>query len=207
MKLIKLNVRGISHSQTQTGAYALILEEEEGERKLPVIVGSFEAQSIALALEKDLVTPRPITHDLFVSLCEAFQIKLVHAIIHTLSEGVFYSNLVFNDSLGEIRTVDSRTSDAVAIALRFDVPIFAASNVLDEAGVILDIQNEPSHETIQERIEKELEELSQLEPEASLKDLTLEELEFQLALAVEEEDYETAALIKEEIERRKKEGK
>ena len=137
--LISLVIKGISYSQTQTGAYALILEEESGTRKLPIIIGSFEAQSIALALEKDLSSPRPLTHDLFLSLGSEFNISVEFVYIYKLEDGVFYSYIVFVDGNGKRSEIDSRTSDAIALAVRFNAPIFAYEEVVEKAGIQLDI--------------------------------------------------------------------
>ena len=123
MSLIRLNIKGISYSQTQSGAYALILSEENGERKLPIVIGAFEAQSIAIALEKDIRPPRPLTHDLFKNFSERFNIVIKQVIIHKLVDGVFYASLICeNNNVEEI--IDARTSDAIALALRFSAPIF-----------------------------------------------------------------------------------
>ena len=122
MDKIKLNVLGLSYSQANSGAYALVLAEENGERRIPIIIGSVEAQSIAIQLE-GLTPPRPLTHDLFVSLADAFSLKVEEIFIYKLQEGVFYSELVCNDGKNRIR-IDSRTSDAVSLALRFHCPIF-----------------------------------------------------------------------------------
>ena len=132
MKLIELKVNRISYSQSQNGAYALILEEVEGERKLPIVIGGFEAQSIAIALDKNIEPPRPLTHDLFRNFSKTFEIKLNKVIIHKLIDGIFYSSIIFErDKIEEI--LDARTSDSIALALRFDAPIFTYSKILDKA--------------------------------------------------------------------------
>ncbi|MEL6305152.1 MAG: bifunctional nuclease family protein, partial [Bacteroidota bacterium] len=136
MSLVRLKIKGISYSQTQNGAYALILNEVEGDRKLPIVIGAFEAQSIAIALEKEIKPPRPLTHDLFKNFSDRFQIVVKQVIIHKLVDGVFYSSIICErDKVEEI--IDARTSDAIALALRFDAPIFTYKNILDKAGIFL----------------------------------------------------------------------
>ena len=133
MKLIQLNIKGISYSETQTGAYALILSEVDGGRRLPIIIGGFEAQSVAIALDKELKPKRPLTHDLFKNFADRFNIHIKQVIIHKLVDGVFYSSLICkSDKTEEI--IDSRTSDAIAMALRFNAPIFIYDSILNQAG-------------------------------------------------------------------------
>src|SRR6056297_869370 len=140
MKKIKLSVLGISYSQTQSGAYALVLNEEKGERRIPIIIGGFEAQSIAIQLE-GLKPPRPLTHDLFKSFADIFGIELKEINIYKLEEGVFYSNLICNKNGKEIQ-VDARTSDAIALALRFNCPIYTTEEILSKSGIIVEIDFE-----------------------------------------------------------------
>lgn len=141
MSLVKLSIKGISYSQTQNGAYALILNEVDGDKKLPIVIGAFEAQSIAIALEKEIKPPRPLTHDLFKNFAERFDIKVKQVIIHKLVDGVFYSSIICErDKIEEI--IDARTSDAIALALRFNSPIFTYKNILDKAGIFLNNTNE-----------------------------------------------------------------
>ena len=136
MSLVELTIKGISYSQTQSGAYALILNEVDGERKLPIVIGAFEAQSIAIALEKEIRPPRPLTHDLFKNFADRFDIVVKQVIIHKLVDGVFYSSIICErDKIEEI--IDARTSDAIALALRFNAPIFTYKNILDKAGIYL----------------------------------------------------------------------
>jgi hypothetical protein len=136
MSLIRLTINRISYSQTHNGAYALLLNEKDGERKLPIVIGGFEAQSIAVALEKEIRPPRPLTHDLFKNFSDCFEIKIKQVIIHKIVDGVFFSSLICErDKIEEI--IDSRTSDAIALAIRFNSPIFTYENVLDKAGIIL----------------------------------------------------------------------
>jgi len=192
----QLIVRGISYSQTQSGAYALLLEHEETGVKLPVVIGNFEAQSISLGLEKDLRPPRPLTHDLFTKFVNSTHYTLESVIIYQIIDGVFFSNLNFkNTENGEELILDSRTSDAVAMAVRFDAPIYTTEQVLNEAGILLEIDNNnelPEPETA-------------LESETSdLRKLSTEELQILLDDAVREEDYDTAMEIQEELKRRNK---
>ena len=141
MSLVRLNIKGISYSQTQSGAYALVLSEVKGSRTLPIVIGAFEAQSIAIALEKEIKPPRPLTHDLFKSFADRFHIIIKQVIIHKLVDGVFYSSLICErDNIEEI--IDTRTSDAIALATRFNAPIFTYENILDKAGIYLKIKDE-----------------------------------------------------------------
>ena len=200
--LISLVIKGISYSQTQTGAYALILEEESGLRKLPIIIGSFEAQSIALALEKDITPPRPLTHDLFVSLGEAFNLRVETVYIYKLEDGVFYSNIVFVNEKGERSEIDSRTSDAIALAVRFNAPIFAYEHVVEKAGIHLEIiQDEEDHiERAMNQIDEEIDLLEDENFGTDFSGWTKEELENEMKKAVMNEDYELAARLRDEIE-------
>ncbi len=198
MSLVRLNIKGISYSQTQSGAYALVLKEVEGERTLPIIIGAFEAQSIAIALEKEIKPPRPLTHDLFKSFSDRFNIKVKQVIIHKLVDGVFYSSLICErDKIEEI--IDARTSDAIALATRFNAPIFTYENILDKAGVFLQIKEES--EFTQAKIE--IEELAlDIAEDATFEQISLEELHSQLNEAVANEDYELAAKLRDEISKR-----
>jgi bifunctional DNase/RNase len=200
MSLIRLNIKGISYSQTQSGAYALILSEENGKRKLPIVIGAFEAQSIAIALEKDIRPPRPLTHDLFKNFSDRFSIVIKQVIIHKLVDGVFYSSLICdNDNKEEI--IDARTSDAIALALRFSAPIFTYKNILEKAGIKLNIElDNPKNENIifEESSVEELEDLSK----KTFSNLSISELKNLLKKAVNDEDYEVAAKIRDEISKR-----
>ncbi len=200
MSLVRLNIKGISYSQTQSGAYALVLKEVEGERTLPIIIGAFEAQSIAIALEKEIKPPRPLTHDLFKSFSDRFNIKVKQVIIHKLVDGVFYSSLICErDKIEEI--IDARTSDAIALATRFNAPIFTYENILDKAGIFLKIKEES--ELTQAKIE--IEELAlDIAEDVSYEEISLEELNKQLEEAVTDEDYELAAKLRDEISKRQK---
>ncbi|MBA5629370.1 bifunctional nuclease family protein [Moheibacter lacus] len=199
--LVKLNIKGISYSQTQTGAYALILEEELGMRKLPIIIGSFEAQSIALALEKDIRTPRPLTHDLFVSMGQAFNFFVKGVFIHKLEDGVFYSNILMEDKDGKEEEIDSRTSDAIALAIRFDAPIFALEKVMEKAGIHLEVQ-EKEEKSIASAIREIEKEVAKQEKRFDFSSKSKEELEAEMKEAVKKEDYELAARLRDELDKR-----
>ncbi len=199
MDLVRLLVNGISYSQTQNGAYALILSELDGERKLPIVIGAYEAQAIAIAIEKDIKPPRPLTHDLFKNFCERFEIIIKKVIIHKLVDGIFYSSIICDrDGVEEI--VDSRTSDAIALATRFDAPIFTYENILEKAGIIIEIEEYDEEDKI---LFKELfSEETALSNSEDFKDKTTDELQKLLKIAVQNENYETAAKIRDEISNR-----
>lgn len=203
MSLVRLNIKGISYSQTQNGAYALILNEVDGDRKLPIVIGAFEAQSIAIALEKEIRPPRPLTHDLFKNFADRFDIVVKQVIIHKLVDGVFYSSLICErDKIEEI--IDARTSDAIALALRFNAPIFTYKNILDKAGIYLKVNPKQDNETTEDSVlldDVTAEKVEQQEPE-NFKGKTLEELRKLLNEAVANEDYERAAKIRDEISKR-----
>ena len=184
---VKLRIMGLTYSQTQTGSYALVLAEEIGKRRIPIMIGAFEAQAIALHLE-DLQPPRPLTHDLFKSFAHAFGIQLKEVFINKLEEGIFYSELAFFNG-SDIVQIDSRTSDAVALALRFKCPIYTTEEILDKAGIILEEKTDPEAEVEDQET-------------SLLKDLSLDELETLLDETVSAEDYERASEIRDEIKRR-----
>lgn len=207
MSLVKLTIKGISYSQTQNGAYALILNEVDGDRKLPIVIGAFEAQSIAIALEKEIKPPRPLTHDLFKSFADRFDIVVKQVIIHKLVDGVFFSSIICErDKIEEI--IDARTSDAIALALRFSASIFTYKNILDKAGIYLktnpkdgdfdssgdDVLSSPETFGMQEE--------SNVAEEGMYSKHSLSELNELLNEAVENEDYEKAAKVRDEISRR-----
>jgi bifunctional DNase/RNase len=203
MSLVRLNIKGISYSQTQNGAYALILNEVDGDRKLPIVIGAFEAQSIAIALEKEIKPPRPLTHDLFKNFSDRFDIVVKQVIIHKLVDGVFYSSLICErDKIEEI--IDARTSDAIALALRFDAPIFTYKNILDKAGIYLKVNPNKDEEKQDDNIllDEVLAEEIETKSPAGFKDKTLDELHNLLDKAVANEDYETAARLRDEISKR-----
>lgn len=194
MKRVKLKVMGMSYSQTQSGAYALLLIEENGDRRIPIIIGGFEAQAIVIKLE-NLEPPRPLTHDLFKKFADQFKIAVTEVMIHKLEEGVFYSRLICNDGKNEY-SIDSRTSDAVAIALRFACPIYIAEEILEKAQ----LTNSPSDTEIIPANEND----PKNEPNGRYESYADEELYKMIDDAVKTEDYERAASIRDEIEKRKK---
>lgn len=201
MSLVRLNIKGISYSQTQSGAYALVLSEEEGNRTLPIVIGAFEAQSIAIALEKEIKPPRPLTHDLFKTFAERFQIKIKQVIIHKLVDGVFYSSLICErDKIEEI--IDTRTSDAIALATRFNAPIYTYENILDKAGIYLKMTDELSPGKEDDLgIEKLIVETEPAK-KTTFPKISLKQLNEKLEKAVQDEDYELAAKIRDEINKR-----
>jgi len=210
MSLVKLKIKGISYSQTQNGAYALILNEVEGDRKLPIVIGAFEAQSIAIALEKEIKPPRPLTHDLFKNFSDRFEIVVKQVIIHKLVDGVFYSSIICErDGIEEI--IDARTSDAIALALRFNAPIFTYKTILDKAGIFLkfsskdsDKDSEGDDSIMVNEILQEGGERVEIESGASdgYTELTTDELHKELKKAVSSENYEKAAQLRDEISKR-----
>ncbi|AZI68192.1 bifunctional nuclease family protein [Kaistella daneshvariae] len=190
----KLTIRGISYSQTQSGAYALLLEHEESNVKLPVVIGNFEAQAISLGLEKDIHPPRPLTHDLFSKFISSANYEITSVIIYQIIDGVFFSNINFkNKASNEELIMDARTSDAVAMAVRFEAPIYTTQQVLSEAGILLELEDVSKQETTYEEVS-----------EGNLSSLTLEDLHKLLEDAVKDEDFDAALEIQEEIKRRKK---
>ena len=189
----RLIIRGISYSQTQSGAYALLLEHEETKVKLPVVIGNFEAQSISLGLEKDIHPPRPLTHDLFAKFVSITNYELVSVIIYQIIDGVFFSNLNFkNKANNEELIMDARTSDAVAMAVRFDAPIYTTPQVLSEAGILLELEEPATQDTDYE----------QISAEGDLASLTLQDLQKLLEEAVKDEDFDAAMEIQQEIKKR-----
>ena len=199
MNLVQLLINGISYSQTQNGAYALILSEIEGERKLPIVIGTNEAQSIAIAIEKEIKPPRPLTHDLFKNFCVRFDIKIKQVIIHKLVDGVFYSSVICErDGIEEI--IDSRSSDAIALAIRFEAPIYTYENILEKAGVVLKIEKEIDEKSLLKELFSD--EKAQTTTIDDLKEKSKKELEELLKIAVQNENYESAAKIRDEISNR-----
>ena len=206
MGKIKLNVLGISYSQTQSGAYALVLSEEEGNRRIPIIVGGFEAQAIAIELE-GLAPPRPLTHDLFKNFADSYGIHITEVNIHKLEDGVFFANILC-DNGGERTTLDARTSDAIALALRFKCPIFTTEEIVEKAGIVLDFEKGTDIENKDLSEEKEAEDppvkVKKGAPRADLSNTSMDDLRSMLAEAVSKEDYEKASEIRDEINRRSK---
>jgi bifunctional DNase/RNase len=197
MQKVKLNVLGISYSQTQSGAYALVLSEEEGLRRIPIIIGGFEAQSIAIHLE-GLTPPRPLTHDLFLSFASSFNIELLEVNIYRLEDGVFYSQLVCFNGEKEI-VIDSRTSDAIALALRFKCPIFTFPEIVDRAGVYIDEDGSEGEEAAS--ITSDTSETVDYH-DSEYETMSIESLNNLLQEAVDMEDYEKASYIRDEIQKR-----
>jgi uncharacterized protein len=194
MKRIKLKVMGISYSQTQSGAYALLLIEENGERRIPIIIGGFEAQAIVIKLE-NLEPPRPLTHDLIKKIADQFNITVIEVMIYKLEEGVFFSKMVCNNGEKEY-SIDSRTSDAVAIALRFGCPIYIDNDILEKAQ----LTNTPSDSDLVSSSDS----VNMNEPNSKYSSLSDEELYKMIDEAVKKEDYERAASVRDEIDKRKK---
>lgn len=202
MKKIRLEIVGLSFSQSQTGAYTLVLAEADGNRRLPIIIGNYEAQAIAVMLE-NMIPTRPLTHDLFKSFADSFQIDVTEIIIYNLKEGIFFSKMVCTDGNQTIE-IDARTSDAVAMAVRFNCPIFTFETILAQAGVALDeseIEEEEKIIPAPRNVEKKKPATSVSSEFSGLSDEQLEEL---LAHALEDEAYERASRIRDEITKRKK---
>ncbi|MFA8434013.1 MAG: bifunctional nuclease domain-containing protein [Marinifilaceae bacterium] len=200
MGKIKLNVLGLSYSQTQTGAYALVLSEEGGDRRIPIIIGGVEAQSIAIQLE-ELEPPRPLTHDLFKSFAEAFAVVVVEVNIYRLEEGIFYAELVCERGDSRIR-IDSRTSDAVAIALRFRCPIYTTEEIIEKAGIVLSVEGDPQEPTIEPKTVEEPPASNPVE-NSPYRDYSAQQLKSLLDEAIRDENYERASQIRDEINKRK----
>lgn len=197
MKKIKLDIVGLSYSQTQSGAYALVLGEVSGRRRLPIIIGSFEAQAIAIEIEK--MTPsRPLTHDLFKSFAQAYQIEVQEVIIYNLVDGIFYAKLVCSDGKRPVE-IDARTSDAIAVAVRFDCPIFTYEFILSTAGIVI----EGNDFVYLENINETPEEKSVSASVSGYASISTEELKTKLQEALAEESYEKAAKIRDELNKRK----
>ena len=193
MDKIKLEIVGLSYSQTQSGAYALVLSEVDGNRRLPIIIGGFEAQAIAIELEK--MTPtRPLTHDLFKSFASKFNVEVKEVVIYKLEEGIFYSRLLC-ESNGKTEEIDARTSDAIAIGVRFDCPVYTSESILSSAGILLDQDTLEEDELLAEAIEEEA-------AAETLELTSIEDLEKQLKQAIDNENYELASAIRDEIKKR-----
>ncbi|RZK22681.1 MAG: hypothetical protein EOO56_07665 [Hymenobacter sp.] len=207
MKKIPLEILGLSSSQSQSGSFALILGEKHGNRRLPIIIGMFEAQSIAIQIEK--ISPnRPLTHDLFKSFAEHVHVAIIEVVISDLKEGVFYSRIVCSDGAATFE-IDARPSDAIAIGLRFGVPIFTVESVLSEAGIILSDIDENAEEDEDDRDEDDDDDEDApspaprpAEPREPSGQVPVEELSKMLSQALEKEDYEKAAKIRDELNKR-----
>jgi bifunctional DNase/RNase len=196
MKKVRLEIVGLSYSQTQSGAYALVLGESTGSRRLPIIIGGFEAQAIAIELEK--MTPtRPLTHDLFKAFSETFSIEITEILIYNLVEGIFYAKLICTDGTRDVE-IDARTSDAIALAVRFNCPIFTYEFILKSAGIVLDDEAvAPATESPMATVE------DMTTPESEYKSKSSEELKNMLQSALDEEQYELASKIRDELNTRK----
>lgn len=204
-----MNIIGLSYSHSQTGSYALILSEDNGPRRIPISIGSMEAQSIAIHLE-GLRPPRPLTHDLFTSFAAIFDIKIKEVIINKFENNIFYSELICIKSSGEEVKIDSRTSDAVAIALRFNSPIYMSSEILNRAGVsmsdVRDEKNIQAEKSIKKNIpvienssEQKVINVDDANPYSKQ---SVKQLQEAMAKAIAEEDYEKASILRDEINKR-----
>jgi bifunctional DNase/RNase len=199
MKKVRLEIVGLSYSQTQSGAYALVLGESTGSRRLPIIIGGFEAQAIAIELEK--MTPtRPLTHDLFKAFSETFSIEVTEILIYNLVEGIFYAKLMCTDGTKDVE-IDARTSDAIALAVRFNCPIFTYEFILKSAGIVLDDEL-ITKKDISLSISEE-DEIESSPSEGVYKSKSTEELKNLLNAAIADEQYELASKIRDELNNRK----
>ena len=195
MEKIELKIIGLSYSQTQSGAYALVLSEKQGARRLPIIIGGFEAQSIAIELE-NMKPSRPLTHDLFKTFAESFQVTIKEVVIYNLIEGVFYSKIVCDQNGAEVE-IDARTSDAIAIGIRCACPVYTFEHILSSAGIQLEDEMEEGVVGDEEETEVEVEQEGN-----ELSSLTTEELNNLLQEAIDHEDYERASEIRDELNKR-----
>ncbi|MCF8309271.1 MAG: bifunctional nuclease family protein [Bacteroidales bacterium] len=203
MENIKLKIIGMSYSQAQTGAYALILGEENGERRIPIVIGGFEAQAIAIELE-DMKPARPLTHDLFKNFAQTFHIQIKQIIINKFSEGIFYALLVCEDAAGNTYEIDSRTSDAVALAIRFDCPIYTYESIVQQTGVSMEeAESDEESYTSSSGTGQTAGRKEQKGKDEEFSSYTLNELEQMIKDAIAKEDYERASLIQREINARK----
>lgn len=210
MKKIKLDIVGLSYSQTQSGAYALVLGEMGGNRRLPIIIGGFEAQAIAVEIEK-MQPSRPLTHDLFKTFADNFQINIQEVLIYNLIDGIFFAKLVCSNG-DKTFDIDSRTSDAVALAVRFGAPIYVYDFIMDAAGIVIEsndfaflenLEGLPKENTITNAPSTPATTEKEHSPKSPYFNMSEEQLETTLKKAIEAEQYETAAKIRDEIERRK----
>ncbi|HRK54185.1 MAG TPA: bifunctional nuclease family protein [Cyclobacteriaceae bacterium] len=199
MKKIKLEILGLSSSQSQTGSFALVLGETEGNRRLPIIIGMFEAQAIAIEIEK-IIPNRPMTHDLFKSFANSFNFHVEEIVISDLKEGVFFAKIVCTDGLKK-HEVDARPSDAIAIGLRFDAPIFTYENILAEAGIVL-TDEEEEEEKVEPAKESKVRVKKEKQKGDDFKNYSVDKLNELLKEAIDKEDYERAAKIRDELSKR-----
>lgn len=199
MDKIQLDIIGLQSSQSQSGSFALVLGENEGDRRLPIIIGMFEAQAIAIEMEK-IIPNRPMTHDLFKSFAHEFKYKVEEIIISDLKEGVFFAKIICSSEYGQVE-IDARPSDAIAISLRFDAQIYTYEKILAEAGIVLSDEEEIEELTSKEDVKEKKTGAGKSE-KGTLEDFSLEKLNKLLDKAIENEDYEKAASIRDEIGRR-----
>jgi bifunctional DNase/RNase len=202
---IRLEIIGLSSSQSQTGSFALVLGEVNGNRRLPIIIGMFEAQAIAIEIEK-VIPNRPMTHDLFKSFALSFHFIVEEIVISDLKEGVFFAKIVCSDGVKTIE-IDARPSDAIAIGLRFDVPIFSYETIMSEAGIVLNDDMEDEMEEEDEELDESPVDSFKSEPvstgkEDQIKNMSLDQLQKMLDEAIENEDYEKAARVRDEMNKR-----
>ena len=202
MELVELKIQGISYSDNTSGAFALILQETNGNRKLPVVIGGFEAQAIAIGLEKKIKTSRPLTHELFQRFADKFGIKLNHIIINKLTDGIFFSNIVCEDN-DKVIKIDSRTSDAIALSLRFNAPIFVKKNILDEAGFEDDLKYSDEVNLTDNNFFDSKESEKKSHKTRDIKKISTNKIKKMLEDSIDNEDYEMAAKLRDELNLRK----
>ena len=202
MELVELKIQGISYSDKTSGAFALILQETNGSRKLPIVIGGFEAQAIAIGLEKKIKTSRPLTHELFKSFADKFGIKLNHIIISKLKDGVFFSNIVCENN-DDIIKIDSRTSDAIALSIRFNIPIFVKKDILDEAGFDDDEKYSEEINFADNNFFKNENSDKSYKKSKDIKKISTNNIKKMLENSLQNEDYEMAAKLRDELNSRK----
>ena len=202
MELVELKIQGISYSDNTSGAFALILQETNGSRKLPIVIGGFEAQAIAIGLEKKIKTSRPLTHELFKSFADKFGIKLNHIIISKLKDGVFFSNIVCENNDNVIK-IDSRTSDAIALSIRFNAPIFVKKDILDEAGFDDDVKYSEEINFTDNNFFKDENSNKSYIKSKDIKKISTNNIKKMLENSLQNEDYEMAARLRDELNSRK----
>ncbi len=202
MEIVELKIQGISYSDNTSGAFALILQETNGSRKLPIVIGGFEAQAIAIGLEKKIKTSRPLTHELFKSFADKFGIKLNHIIIRKLKDGVFFSNIVCENN-DDIIKIDSRTSDAIALSIRFNIPIFVKKDILDEAGFDDDEKYSEEINFADNNFFKDENSDKSYKKSKDIKKISTNNIKKMLENSLQNEDYEMAAKLRDELNSRK----
>ena len=202
MELVELKIQGISYSDNTSGAFALILDEINGNKKLPIVIGGFEAQAIAIALEKKIKTSRPLTHELFKGFADKFDIKLNHVLIHKLIDGVFFSNIACEKD-NEIIKIDSRTSDAIALSIRFSAPIFIDKEILDQAGFEDNERYPEEINFIDDSFFKTDTPDKTIKESKDIKKISSNKIKKMLEKSIQSEDYELAAKLRDELNTRK----